>query len=450
MREVRPDRHWWRSKDGLGLVAGSPGTFFRVTEKGARVLDSATGGGPVAEPPLLDRLIAGGAVHPVPGTPVPAGQLTVVIPCFARDAGAVGRVQKLVEALAPLQVIVVDDASPFPVSVQGATVVRRGENGGPGAARNTGLEQVSTPCVAFVDDDVHTVAGDILRLTGHFTDPNVAMVAPRIVTPAGRGFIAEYETVGSRLDMGTEPARVRPGSVVPYVPTAVLVARTSAMTARFDPGMRTGEDVEFVWRTQDDSAQCRYEPQVQAEHTARPSWTGFFSQRFSYGRSAADIDARIPWSVAPVRGHILHFLPLALLLCGQSLWALDALFLSAAFSMFTLRGMGLRGRDRLAIAALSVSTASRHLATAVSREWWPLFVVLSGVTVNVQVAFVFCVAGLLLADVYRVRPQNIGMFVPLRILDNLAYGAGVWAGAVRRRSLRCLLPRFSVWRRRAG
>ena len=450
MREVRPDRHWWRSKDGLGLVAGSPGTFFRVTEKGARVLDAVSRGGPVAESPLLDRLVAGGAVHPVPGTPVPAEQVTVVVPCFARDGSAVARLQKLVGALAPLHVVVVDDASPVPVSAQGATVVRRGENGGPGAARNAGRERGTTPFVAFMDDDVHTVAGDILRLTGHFVDPNVAMVAPRIVTPPGKGFIAEYEAVGSRLDMGTEPARVRPGSVVPYVPTAVLVARSSAMAGRFDPEMRTGEDVEFVWRTQDDSAQCRYEPEVQAEHTARPSWSGFFSQRFSYGRSAADIDARIPWSVAPLRGHILHFLPLALLLCGQSLWALDALFLSAAFTVFTLRGMGLTGRDRLRIAALSLTTASRHLTTAVSREWWPVFVVLSGISVNVQVAFVFCVAGLMLADVYRMRPQNIGMFVPLRILDNLAYGAGVWAGAIRRRSLRCLLPQFSVWRRRAG
>lgn len=450
MREVRPDTHWWRSKDGTGLVAGSPGTFFRVTDRGTAVLDDITAGRAVEDSPLLDRLVAGGAVHPLPGPPVRADEITAVVPVFARDQRAVERVRDLVESLAPIQVVVVDDASPVPVSVPHATVVRREENGGPGAARNTGLDHVSTPFVVFVDDDVLTTSSDILRLTGHFADRRVAFVAPRIVTVPDHGLLSEYESVGSRLDMGSRPARVRPGSVVPYVPTAVLVARTAAMAPRFDGTMRTGEDVEFVWRTNDDSAQCRYEPTVTAVHVARSSLPRFVAQRFVYGRSAADIDARSPWSVAPVRGHVLHLLPLALLLAGQLFWALDALLVSVVFTLFVLRGMGLSGRDRLSIARLSVFTASRHLATAVVREWWPVFAVLSVFFIDVQVAFFIALAGLVLADVRRLRPSNTGTFVPLRVIDNLAYGAGVWAGALRRRSLRCLLPRVSARPRRGG
>ena len=450
MREVRRDRHWWRSKDGTGLVAGSPGTFFRVTDAGAAVIDAVTRGEPVAESQLLDRLIAAGAVHPLPGLPVPADQVSVVIPVRAAGSATVERLAALVASLAPLCTIVVDDASPQSFLVPGATVTRRTENGGPGAARNTGLALVTTPFVAFVDDDVSVTADDVLRLTGHFADPNVAFVAPRVVTPVSRSLIAEYESVGSRLDMGGAPARVRPGSVVPYVPTAVLVARTAAMGNGFDPAMRTGEDVEFVWRSSDDSAQCRYEPEVQVTHAARGNWRGFVSQRFAYGRSAADIDARIPWSTAPVRGNILHLLPLALLLAGQGLWAVDALFVSLGFSIWSVRKMGLSGRDRLSIARLSLTTSSRNLATAISREWWPLFIALSGVSARIEAAFWFTAAALMLADVYRLRPPNIGMFVPLRFLDNLAYGAGVWAGALRRRSVRCLLPRVSARPRRDG
>ena len=80
MREVRRDRHWWRSGDGLGLVAGSPGTFFRVSAEGAKVLDALTRGEAVRDSPLLARLVAAGAVHPVPGPPVDPAQVTVVVP----------------------------------------------------------------------------------------------------------------------------------------------------------------------------------------------------------------------------------------------------------------------------------------------------------------------------------------------------------------------------------
>ena len=450
MREVRRDTHWWRAKNGLGLVAGSPGTFFRVTEQGAAVLDAVTEGKPVQQSALLDRLTAAGAVHPFPGAPVPADQVSVVVPVFASDRVDADRTQDLVDALLPLRVIVVDDASPSTVRPGNCTVVRRDSNGGPGAARNTGLAAVTTPFVAFVDSDVRASADDILRLTGHFEDANVAFVAPRVVTRVGRSNVSEYEAVGSRLDMGSRPARVRPGSVVPYVPAATFVARTAAMRGGFDESMRTGEDVEFVWRESGDTAQCRYEPEVEVEHEPRRSWAAFVRQRFGYGLSAAGIDARQPWSVAPVRGNILHLLPFALLVSGQMFWAADALLVSTAFTAFNLRRMGLRVRDVLSVAWLSVRTASRHLATAITREWWPVFLVLSFFFPAVEIAFWFSLAGLVLVDTVRLRPSNPGLFLPLRILDNLAYGAGVWAGAVRSRSVRCLLPRVSARMRRAG
>lgn len=431
-------------------MAGAPGTFFRVTAKGAETLDAITERGEVDESALLDRLIAAGAVHPVPGPAVPAAEVTVVIPLLARSQADVDRVQVLVDALSPLQTIVVDDASPFPVHVARAQTVTRSENGGPGAARNSGLAAVSTPFVAFVDADVRTTVTDLLRLTGHFVDRNVAFVAPRVRTRAARSAVSEYESVASRLDMGPAPARVRPGSHVPFVPTAVLVARTEAMRPGFDEGMRTGEDVEFLWRTDDDSRQCRYEPDVEVEHEPRRSWAAFVRQRFGYGRSAAAIDHRLPWSVAPVRGNVFHLLPLALLLAGQLFWALDALLVSVAFTFVNLRRMGLRVRDTLAIARLSVFTASRNLATAVTREWWPVFISLSIVWQGAEIAFWFSLASLLLVDIIKLRPPNIGAFAPLRIIDNLAYGAGVWAGAMACRSPRCLLPRISARPRRAG
>jgi mycofactocin system glycosyltransferase len=449
MRELRLDRHWWRSRNGNGLVAGTPGTFFRLTEKGSQIVDSVEAGHPAADSPLVDRLIAAGAVHPVPGVSIPVDQLTVVIPTFARSDDDVMRVRALVAALAPLPVVVVDDASPVTVDVDARRVVRLGVNSGPGAARNAGVREVATPFVAFIDDDVEVTADQVLELSGHFTDPNVACVAPRVSTDVGRTFVSQYEAVRSPLDMGPAPARVRPGSLVPYVPSAVLVARTSAVTDAFDESLRFGEDVEFEWRSVSDSAQCRYEPTVVCRHPARPSIAAMLKQRFQYGRSAADIDKRLPWSVAPIRGNLFHVLPLALLLAGQAFWAIEAAFVSVVFTFVALRRMGLSSRKKSAIARLSIAVSSRHVATAVTREWWPLFLVFSAWQ-PVSFAYWLAASGLVLVDIVKLRPVNIAAFVPLRLLDNIAYGAGVWAGAVRTRSVRCLLPRLSVGQRRGG
>lgn len=449
-RMLAADRHWWRSKDRLGLVAGSPGTFFRVTEAGAAVLDDIENGRPVAQSALVDRLIAAGAAHPRPGAPLAADQVTVVIPSHCRTESHVARLGSLVELLAPLRVIVVDDASPVPPSPEGATVHRMAENSGPGAARNAGFSLVTTPVVAFVDDDVTATAADILALSGHLSDPNVSFVAPRIVTHGGGSFLSDYEHLRSPLDMGPSPGRVRPGSAVPYVPSAVLVARADAVRGGFDATMRAGEDVEFVWRSTGDTAQCRYEPSVECQHAARRGWPGLLAQRFAYGRSAADIDRRMPWSVAPVRGHILHLLPAVLLLSGQLVWAFDAALVSAVFTVATLRRMRLGRRELLSIARLNITLATRHVATAVTREWWPLLVAASFFSVGAQVAFLFCLAMFVMIDIVRLRPDNIGLYALMRVLDPLAYGAGVWAGAARRRSLRCLLPVVSLRVRRGG
>src|SRR5580765_8935030 len=87
----------------------------------------------------------------------PSPQFTVVIPTY-------GRPQLLPEALASvlgqtvpdLECIVVDDASPEPVAVEPnerVRLVRREENGGPAAGRNTGAAEARGRYLAFLDDD---------------------------------------------------------------------------------------------------------------------------------------------------------------------------------------------------------------------------------------------------------------------------------------------------------
>ena len=111
---LRPDVQWNRSTDGLSLIAGSPLTFFKVSEKGADILTLVQNNDllPDGHEALTSRLVATGAAHPLWHMPVPATDITVVIPTFLRESRDLDRLVHLVQSLIGLTVIVVDDASP--------------------------------------------------------------------------------------------------------------------------------------------------------------------------------------------------------------------------------------------------------------------------------------------------------------------------------------------------
>ena len=243
---------WWRGEP----VPGNP----KARALARRLLDTG-----IAHPDLDALVSAGRGPHP--------GEVTVVIPVRDRHA-------ELARCLAGLtqlpSVIVVDDCSADPAAVAsaaaaaGARVLRRPVNGGPAAARNTGLAAADTPLVAFLDSDCVPGPGWLDTLLPHFADPAVGAVAPRIVPhESGRTWLARYEGASSTLDMGQRPSIVRPGSRVPYVPGAALVVRKEAAGAGFAEDMQVGEDVDFVWRLGAAGWRVRYEPAATMGHQHR-------------------------------------------------------------------------------------------------------------------------------------------------------------------------------------
>src|SRR5215471_13783117 len=238
---------------GSVLVGGSPVRVLRLTPAGTRQVSGWFSGTPVpssgAARRLARRLLDAGIAHPdwgacdgsggFPGV----GDVTVVIPVRDRHAELARCLAGLRDVAADLgapAVIVVDDASADPgaiaaiASEYGAQVVHRAVNGGPGAARNTGLAAADTALVAFLDSDCVPGPGWLDGLLPHFADRAVGAVAPRIVPHrAGTSWLARYEGSSSTLDMGHRASIVRPGSRVPYVPGAALLVRKEAAGTGF-------------------------------------------------------------------------------------------------------------------------------------------------------------------------------------------------------------------------
>ena len=145
----------------------------------------------------------------------------------------------------------------------------------------------------------------IQQLAAHFADPLVAAAAPRVVAEESPSSAGRYAVVRSCLDLGNQPARVRPGSRVGYVPTAALVVRTAVLVevGGFDPALRYGEDVDLVWRLHRAGWRVRYDPSEVVEHAEPRTWPALLARRFRYGTSAAPLARRHPGAMAPL---VLH------------------------------------------------------------------------------------------------------------------------------------------------
>jgi mycofactocin glycosyltransferase len=429
------------------LLGGSPLRLFQLTDAGARMVDRIAAGEPIAENSLLNRLVDAGVLHPVADAEKWSTEdVTIVVPAYAAAGTTV-----TVPDFGGVPVIVVDDASPGTVCAPAsATVIRRTANGGPSAARATGLESVTSPFVAFVDSDVVVHDGWLDGLLPHLADSKVAAVAPRVRCVAGTAVLARYEGLRSPLDLGGQAARVRARTRVSYVPSAALVARTRAVrdVGGFDDALRTGEDVDLVWRLDEAGWRVRYEPSVVVEHESRRSLGAFVAQRRGYGRSAAPLSSRHPGALAPVGVSGWSAAVWTAIALGQPLAA--ALVGGGTAVALTQKLPQLPRREAARLVGLGHFGAGRQLASAITRVWWPILVPLSMVSRRARRVLLASVLLPALSEWNGHRkadsaPLDPIRFVALRTLDDAAYGVGVWEGVWRERTLAPLVPDLTSW-----
>jgi mycofactocin glycosyltransferase len=457
---LRPDPGARTLAGGTVITGGYPIRVLRLSPAGARHVAGWWEGAPVPGNPkaraLARRLLDTGIAHPLlEGGPAGTPDVTVVIPVRDRHA-------ELARCLGGLAggppVIVVDDGSRDPVAVRsvaaaaGASVVRRPVNGGPAAARNTGLAAAGTALVAFLDSDCVPGPAWLDELLPHFADPAVGAVAPRIVPhEAGRTWLARYEGASSSLDMGHLASIVRPGSRVPYVPGAALMVRRQAAGTGFAEDMLVGEDVDFVWRLGASGWRVRYEPAAAMGHQHRVRLREWFGRRKDYGTSAATLELRHPGAVRPLYASAWT----------ASAWLAAALGHPGAGAVVTGTGTALLARRlaqvtgetwprpagsaawRLAArqAAGGTLAAARPLGSAISRTWWPVALPAAIAVRRLRLPLAALVLAPPLLDwLDRRPPLDPARYVAARLLDDAGYSVGVWQGCAERRTVRPLLP----------
>lgn len=449
-----------RLDHGRLLAGGSPWRLVRLSRRAMTMLvDDEVTVTDAASASLVQRLLDLGVADPLlDSLEVPPGGLTVVVPVRDR-AEALARLLASIRRQEPgTDVIVVDDASLEPESVERVAreyevrLIRLPVNLGPAAARNRGLQEVRTAFVAFVDSDV-VLENALTGLLRHFQDPLVAAVAPRVSGLDDRpsGWLARYENRRSALDMGPLPAVVRPRSRPSYVPGACLVARVEALGAGFEPDLRVAEDVDLVWRLAKSGSRVRYEPTVVVQHDHRTGLVGWFGRRFYYGTGAALLHRRHGGDVAPaVLSPAGAAFLLGLLL--QRRWSLGLSM--AALGVTAVRVTTELPGDvpRPAVAARLTGSAAvgwvMQLRTLLLRHWWPASVLLSPVSIRIRRAVFAALVLDTTWDVWShvgrreaiIHGRSAAPYFVARRLDDVAYGAGLWWGALKERSVGALLP----------
>lgn len=436
------------SPPAAAVVAGFPAAVGEdaVTRQVARrLLDAGVADPWWADPPPPDD-----TVHDV----------SIVVPTRDRAGAVAGLLASLPRGV---PVVVVDDGSadPGPLAAvaaeHGARLIRHPRNLGPAAARNSGLRAVATAYVVFCDSDVRPDPGWLGALRRHLDDPSVALVGPRVLGRAGRGcgsWVERYEQDRSSLDLGPTPAAVRVHGAVAYLPSACLLARVGDLGAGFDEGLRSGEDVDLVWRLLGAGRGVRYEPAAVVRHDHRTAPAAWLARKAFYGTSAAPLAARHPGAVAPlvVTPWTLAWSVALLAQRRWSLWLCAVALLGTTASLTRRLGDSERPVRAAAVLALEGAVASTwQVGTGLTRHYWPLALVWALRSRRGRRALLVAAVAEGLADRRRVRPRlGVLPYVLVHRLDDLAYGTGVWWGAWRARSPRALLPVLRRGRRRAS
>jgi len=458
----------YRMVQGVELVQREGGTFLMsksplalvrlnapLVELARRAMAGPIAAAGAAEVAVLEQLALKGFLERLQDVAQQEATLpavSIVIPVLDRA----GELARCLESIAmvdypreKIEVIVVDDGS-RDNSAQvardhGARVVSSGgTRRGPAAARNVGAAQATGELLAFIDSDCSASPGWLVELVHLFRDDRIAAVGGMVDGMCSASGVDRYEAVMSSLSLGSRERFGGSGDDTFYLPSCNLLVRRALFLSvqGFEDSMHVGEDVDLTWRLRDAGWTIAYLPAGRILHEHRSTLRSFMSRRFDYGTSEGMLQKLHPqrrkrFVLPPVLGVVLALLCLSPY-CSWWLVPVAALLLAgdaAGYrSRLARRGVPLGfaailgGRLR-ALGGLSYYL-SYHLVRyyapalgAVALLWSPFW--------GVPLTALLISAGV---DYFIKKPRlSPVQFTGIYLLEQVAYGAGVFWGCLRGR-----------------
>lgn len=219
--------------------------------------------------------------------------VSVVIPVYNRERYLAEAIESVLgQSCGSTEIIVVDDGS-----TDGSGRVAKGfgsrvrytrqDNGGIGAARNTGVEMAAGSFIAFLDsDDIWTEDKLELQMKAFEEMPHLDIIFGHV-----KQFCSPELTVEARGKVRC-PEKPMPG----YVPSAVIVRRDAFFrVGLFDAGRKTAEFMDWYLRAVELGFKARVLPQVMVKrriHDTNHGITERMSQKEYVRILKASLDRR--------------------------------------------------------------------------------------------------------------------------------------------------------------
>ena len=444
-------------RDGAVLLKSIPLSVLRVNRACATLLKGLGAGGPAANPAqhkaLFEQLVARGFLErsqTVPEVPQQYPFVSVIIPVRDREK-ALGRCLESLSALhypaERLEVIVVDDGSKDNsagcAKRWGAKVISSGADGaGPAAARNRGADAARGEILAFIDSDCTASKEWLRELVPLFDDAALAAVGGKVAGISKESALDRYEDVMSSLCMGRHPRLAGKGADTFYLPSCNLLVKKEVFLGMngFAPAMQVGEDVDLCWRMRDKGRRIAYMPAGTVFHQHRNQPGAFMSRRFFYGTSEEKLQRLHPTRkkqmvVPPLpAGLLLVFLTIpwtggfGMLLAGIMAVMESRLLKKKTQKMGVDLGLFQLLRARLRTLVSLLYYLSFHLV-----RYYLIVMIVLGILQPLFIPVLLLMLGCAAMVDFRVKKVQLPFisFFLFYILEQLAYGLGVFWGCVK-------------------
>jgi len=446
---------------GVFLISRTPLCVLRLNRSLADLVGRGAGGAIIepseSEVAVMEQLSSKGFVERLRSPaqlPAALPDISVVIPVKDRADELRRCLVSLANLNYPrerLQVIVVDDGSsddsPLVAREFGALLVPSGGTGrGPAAARNVGASVAGGEILAFIDSDCSASQEWLNELLPSFSNPAMAAVGGQVDGMCSASAVDRYESVMSSLSLGSHERIGSSGSDTFYLPSCNLLVRRSAFRSAggFMDEMHVGEDVDLTWRLRDSGWSISYIPAGNVLHEHRSSIRSFMSRRFDYGTSEGMLQQLHPrrrkqMVIPPLLAIVLllclatPFTGIWALLLATCLLAADATVVRVRFIRRRLP-VGLRDLvlGRLRALGSLVYYVSYHLVRYYAVPMIVTALIVPGFWAwALPAAVLLCAAGV--DHAVRKPPLTFIRFCGIYLMEQIAYGAGVFWGCLSRK-----------------